>query len=83
MYIFKGFNPITQEEARKKFDNESEAIAYGSDNASDFPNYKITDLDTDDVIYSSQEDEDAKATAMDNLFPDEESMEGFDWTLGS
>lgn len=82
MYLYKGYNPETKEKQQKEFSDEYEATYYATDIAYRFHKFNIIDLGTDEIIFDDKELENTEATAMNNMFPDEDSVAGFDWTLG-
>ncbi|HTE32029.1 MAG TPA: hypothetical protein VK666_16725 [Chryseolinea sp.] len=82
MFLFKGYNSDTEEKYQKEFSDEYEATSFATDNAFRFPKFEVINLETNDIVFDDKESADNEATAMDGMFPDEDSEAGFDWTLG-
>ncbi len=76
-YTYTGSNPETGERKELPFEDENEAVHFARHNASEYPIYRVIDED-DTLIDSDELAEDDDQTAWDNMFPDDESREGFD-----
>lgn len=71
MYKYTGKNEFNDQIIeRKTFQDELEAINYAHDHATDFPNYQVIDLETDEVIASPEIDQDIIDGTLDSMFPD-------------
>ena len=80
MYIYNGKNPDSKEQIQKEFEDDYDAIEFANNNFYKFPKSTITDVETDDIIWSDiMAEEELKATD-DMMFPDKESREGYDPT---
>ena len=70
--------------AQKEFDTRDDAEKFLFDEHHDKSfDYELRDKKTDEILdegYIESADE-IEEIAMENMFPDEESMEGFDWTF--
>jgi hypothetical protein len=81
MFFYTGKDPEAGEEIKKEFEELNDATNYADDMSTEYPVYEIYDNKTDEIVDSSEPDEDANSVAMGNMFPEgEESEEGFDWT---
>jgi hypothetical protein len=79
MFKYKGKDPETGGILSKEFQNENEARDFADENDREYPNFEIYDEEEDEIVHSTEIEEDIKAVAMENMFPDEDSEEGFDW----
>ena len=77
MYKYQGKNPESNETITKEFDDDFVAINYARENADKYPRFSVRNsqnqlIDSDEMARIDKEN------AMDNMFPDEDSLNGFD-----
>jgi hypothetical protein len=77
MYYYRGYDPDSGKIFNKVFDDENKAIDFARDNFYRFPHFTVKDEDgqtlDSDAIANNEE-----RSIMDDMFPDEDSREGFD-----
>jgi hypothetical protein len=76
-YTYSGTNSETGQHKQHAFEDENEAVDFARKNASECPKYRVVDEDGT-LIDSDEMAEDEVQTALDNMFPEDESREGFD-----
>ena len=85
MYKFQAFDPLTKEiQFRKVFLNQNEAEQFAVENKVLYPSYTIIPLGSvDGMIYEEPEieEENEDDFTIEEMGLDEETQEGFDWTL--
>ncbi|HEY9049874.1 MAG TPA: hypothetical protein VIN08_28440 [Ohtaekwangia sp.] len=79
MYIYKARSAKTNELVQKEFSNEFEAQDFASGNEIEHPHYTIRDADGE-IVWSDRMAKEERDASDDNMFPDEDSREGFDYT---
>ncbi len=57
-------------------------LNFADENYSNYLKFKITDIENGDIVYSDKHIKDIEEASMKDMFPDEESREDFDWTMG-
>ena len=78
MYVYIGIDQIIGKENRKEFEDESEALEYAYNHSTVYPDYKIIDLEENEIIASSELDKIEKDAIMDDMFPEGDEGDGFD-----
>ena len=78
MYEYTGKDEFNERIIAKTFEDELEAINYAHENAMEYPNYKVIDLESDVVICSPQIDQDNINATLDMMFPDGDEYLGDD-----
>jgi hypothetical protein len=69
MFIYTGKNTDTGEQLICEFDTDHEARNFIDDNLSQYPEYKVYEDEEEYVVYSNQIDDDAQASARENMYP--------------
>jgi len=78
MFYYEGKSHETGKSIKREFDDESDAINFANNNAWEYQSFSVKDEEGDE-IHSPEIDDDNIATAKDNMFPDEDNEQGFDW----
>jgi hypothetical protein len=77
MYYYKGYDPDSGKVFKKAFNGENKAIDFARDNFHRFPYYIVKDEDGE-TLDSNAIANNEERSIMDDMFPDEDSREGFD-----
>ena len=78
MYVYTGIDRMGETKIRQEFEDEAEALAFSYENCIVYPEYKIIDLEENEIIASSELDKIEKDAIMDDMFPEGDEGDGFD-----
>ena len=69
MLLYKGYNPNGNRKKELEFEDDYDAIDFARNNCSEYPRYKVIDLEDDSVIDSDKIAQDEEDAAIDMMFP--------------